>query len=178
MSITIEKIEVLAFKVIGADRLDPVQVMIENIEPGRGTLTITCFDKAWNAAWGAMGGGTVQDFIKIVNNDYLIDRLSPGLCETVDDDNDANLRFVKSEILNYRRHKRICKAEAREMWEEAENAEDVKTSCCEYSMGNVLLSLFDEEPWYANWPSVPNHEYKYLERILNAVRAGLAEMER
>lgn len=66
---------------------------------------------------------------------------------------------------------------AREMWSEAENAGDVKANCCDFLAGGRLLELFGDDPWYAGWPMVPNHEYQYLERILNAVRTGLNEME-
>ncbi|EBP3999876.1 hypothetical protein S301_14615 [Salmonella enterica subsp. enterica] len=48
MSITVEKINVLSFIITGAERLDPVRVMIENIEPGKGLLTITCFGRYRN----------------------------------------------------------------------------------------------------------------------------------
>lgn len=53
MSITVEKINVLSFIITGAERLDPVRVMIENYEPGKGRITITCFGKAWTGAWFA-----------------------------------------------------------------------------------------------------------------------------
>ncbi|MCU3615930.1 hypothetical protein N8V88_23150, partial [Enterobacter hormaechei subsp. oharae] len=58
----VEKSDVLAFTISDVERLDPVRVMIENYEPGKGRITITCFDKAWTGAWFAMGGDTVQDF--------------------------------------------------------------------------------------------------------------------
>ena len=67
--------------------------------------------------------------------------------------------------------------EAREMWVEAENSEDVKVSCCDCRIGDKLPGLLGDEPWYAKWPSVPNHKYQYLDRIVNAVRVGLSEME-
>lgn len=178
MNIKVDKINVLSFIVTGAARLDPVRVMIENIEPGRGLITITCFGKSWNAGWGSMGGGTVQDFIKRVSNDYLIGCLSPQLRSTVDDDNDANLLFVKTEIIKLRRQLEISYDEARIMWDEAENADDVKANCCDFQLGGNLLNLFGDDPGYAGWPTVPNHEYQYLERIINAVRDGLNEMER
>lgn len=53
MSVTVEKIDVLSFVITGAERLDPVRVMIENYEPGKGRITITCYGKAWTAAWFA-----------------------------------------------------------------------------------------------------------------------------
>ena len=51
----IEKIDVLSFVLTDLERLDPVRVMIENYEPGKGRITITCYGKAWTAAWFAMG---------------------------------------------------------------------------------------------------------------------------
>lgn len=177
MSITVEKINALSFIITGAERLDPVRVVIENYEPGKGRITVTCYGQAWTGAWFAMGGDTVQAFIKRVSNEYLIGYFDPQLQSTVDDDNDANLAFVKSEIIKLRRKDEIDGNEARGMWDEAEGADDVKSSCCDYLVGEKLLGLFGDDPWYAKWPSVPNHKYQYLERIINAVRCGLDEME-
>ncbi|NNS63428.1 hypothetical protein [Escherichia coli] len=172
----IEKMDVLSFTISEVERLDPVRVMIENYEPGKGRITITCFGKAWTGAWFAMGGDTVQEFIKRVSNGYLIGYFDPQLQSTVDDDNDANLAFVKGEIIKLRRAQEIDFDEARKMWEEAESAENVKANCCDFLVGGKLLELFGDDPWYAGWPMVPNHEYKYLERIVSAVRDGLSEL--
>ncbi|MGR4048641.1 hypothetical protein [Kosakonia cowanii] len=174
----VEKIDVLAFTISGVERLDPVKVMIENYEPGKGRITITCYGKAWTGAWFAMGGDTVQKFLKRVSNDYLIGYFDPQLESTIDDDNDANLLFVKSQIIKLRRENEIAVEEARQMWDEAEDAGDVKANCCDRLVGDKLLGLLGDDPWYANWPSVPNPKYLYLERIIDAVRAGLEEMER
>lgn len=174
----VEKSDVLAFTISDVERLDPVRVMIENYEPGKGRITITCFGKAWTGAWFAMGGDTVQEFIKRVSNEYLIGYFDPQLQSTVDDDNDANLEFVKGEIIKIRRRQEIDADDAREMWEEAEGAEDVKANCCDCRVGEKLLELLGDDPWYAKWPAVPNHNYQYLERIIDAVRGGIVELER
>ena len=174
----VEKSDILAFTISEVERLDPVRVMIENYEPGQGRITVTCYGQAWTGAWFAMGGDTVQEFIKRVSNEYLIGYFDPQLESTVEDDNDANLLFVKSQIIKLRRELEIEADEAREMWDEAENAEDVKTRCCDCRIGDRLPGLLGDDPWYANWPSVPNHKYQYLERIINTVRDGLEEMER
>lgn len=174
----VEKIDVLSFVLTDLKRLDPVRVMIENYEPGKGRITITCFGKAWTGAWFAMGGDTVQEFIKRVSNDYLIGCLDSQLCKTVDDDNEANLRFVKSAILKLRREREVDSSKARDMWDEAENADDVKENCCDFGIGNELMDLFGDEPWYAGWPTVPNPKYQYLERIVSAVRDGLKELDK
>ncbi|EFB9766517.1 hypothetical protein FAD39_26335, partial [Escherichia coli] len=125
-----------------------------------------------------MGGDDVQTFIKRVSNEYLIGYFDPQLRSTVDDDNDANLLFVKSEIIKLRREREIDAVQAREMWDEAENANDVKESCCCFGVGNKLLNLFGDDPWYADWPTAPNPKYQYLERVLNAVRDGLKQIEK
>ncbi len=177
MNVKVEKSDVLAFTISEVERLDPVRVMIENYEPGKGRITITCFGKAWTGSWFAMGGDTVQKFIKRVSNDYLIGYFDPQLQSTVDDDNDANLAFVKGEIIRLRREQEIDGDEARSMWDEAEDAEDVKASCCNYLVGDKLLNLLGDDPWYAKWPSVPNHHYQYLERIIDAVREGMDKLE-
>lgn len=109
----VEKSDVLAFTISDVERLDPVRVMIENYEPGKGRITITCFGKAWTSAWFAMGGDTVQEFIKRVSNEYLIGYFDPQLQSTVDDDNDANLEFVKGEIIKLRRQQEIDADDAR-----------------------------------------------------------------
>lgn len=173
----IETTEVLSFTITEVERLDPVRVMIENYESGKGRITITCYGKAWTGAWFAMGGDTVQEFIKRVSNQYLIGYFSPQMSSTVDDDNDANTKFIKSEIIKLRRQGELTKHEAWEMWDEADGADDVKALCCDSRIGGALLNLLGDEPWYAGWPSVPNHEYKYLERITNAVRDALISLE-
>ena len=99
MSVTVEKIDVLSFVITGAERLDPVRVMIENYEPGKGRITITCYGKAWTAAWITMCGEDVQTFIKLVSNDDLIDNFEPQLRSTVADDNATNLLFAQQEII-------------------------------------------------------------------------------
>lgn len=172
----IETMEVLAFTITDVERLDPVRVMIENYEPGKGRITITCFGKAWTGAWFAMGGDSVQEFIKRVSTEYLIGYFSPQMSSTVDDDNDANIEFVKGEIIKLRRQGELTKHEAWEMWDAAEGADDVKSECCG-SGTSPLRNLLGDDPWYAKWPSVPNHEYTYLERITNAVREALVKLE-
>lgn len=88
--------KVLSIEITEVERLDPIRVMAENYVPGKGRITITCFGKAWTSFWPAMGGDTVQQFLIRVSNDYLIGCLSPMMRSEVDDDNEANLEFVKA----------------------------------------------------------------------------------
>jgi hypothetical protein len=59
--------------------LDPITVMIEDHEPGRGRLYVYCWGCAWSAWWGAMGGGKgVLDFVARVDAGYLANNLISG----------------------------------------------------------------------------------------------------
>lgn len=158
------------------ERLDPVRVMIENIRPGVGCITITCFGKSWTASWSAMSGMTIQEFFLSCNNSYLINCLDRGISSVIDgENNDANIDFVKKEICMLRREGEISREEARGFWEEAEGSNDVREKCCSFYLGSPLLKLFGDEPWYAGWPTVPNPDYEYLERIVQAVREAIKQ---
>jgi len=74
MKITPKNVEML---VIGdLPRLDPVRVVLENFEPGKGRIIIVCYDAAWVGYWGAMGGRSVQDFLITCDAEYLASNLS------------------------------------------------------------------------------------------------------
>jgi len=156
--------------------LDPVKVMIENIKPGVGNITITCFGKSWTSYWGAMSDRTIQEFFIDCNDSYLINCLSRGIRSTIEgEDNEANIAFVKKEILKLRRENEIDQFEAREYWDEADGADDVKDRVCSWHSHSSLRKVFGDEPWYANWPTVPNPDYEYLERIVQAVREAIKQ---
>jgi hypothetical protein len=157
--------------------LDPVKVMIENISPGAGNITISCFGKSWTSYWGSMSGMTIQDFFLSCNNPYLINCLDRGISSTIDgEDNEANINFVKDMICKLRRENEITEFEAREYWREAEDSDDVKFLCCNWTANSSLRNIMGDEPWYCGWPSVPNPDYEYLKRIVQAVREALEEI--
>ena len=56
--------------------LDPIRVICENIEPGKGRIIITCFDAAWVGYWGAMGDRTVEQFAIDCDTGYIASNLS------------------------------------------------------------------------------------------------------
>ncbi|WP_343552163.1 hypothetical protein [Pantoea sp.] len=156
--------------------LDPVKVMIENIQPGVGNITITCFGKSWTSYWGAMSDQTIQEFFVDCNDSYLINCLDRGIRSMIDgEDNEANIQFVKAEICRQRRERDIERLEAREWWDEAEDAVDIKDLVCSWHSNSTLCKLFGDEPWHANWPSVPNPDYEYLERIVQVVREAIKQ---
>lgn len=158
------------------ERLDPVRVMIENLRPGAGSITITCFGKSWTSYWGSMSDRSIQEFFVDCNDSYLINCLDRGISSVLEGtDNDANIDFVKGQICRLRRDGEISSDEAREYWDEADGSENVKMLCCDYNYRSPLLSLFGDDPWYAGWPTVPNPDYEYLERIVQAVREAIKQ---
>ncbi|MFM1346602.1 hypothetical protein WFP14_08535 [Yersinia proxima] len=157
------------------ERLDPVEVLVDDYDPGKGKITITCYGKAWTASWFAMSGQTISQFFRRCGNDYLIGYLSPQLEQQIDGDNDDNITFVKREIIKLLRTNEITKEEAREYWDEAVSSEDVKSDIC--LSGSDLAGLLGDDPYYANWPMVENHHYKYLSRICDAVKEAFGKTE-
>lgn len=171
----VKKLNVLSFSVSGVEGIDSIQVIAEEMDRGCGRLTVVCCAESWTAKWLNMGC-SLPDFISGVSNDYIIGCFAPSLGCYTDADNGVNLRFVKAEIIKRRRDRLIDSNKARAMWTEAGDAENVKENCCGYLPGDELPWLFGSEPWHAQWPQVENPEYKYLEKILDAMREGFRQL--
>lgn len=60
-------------------KLDPVKVIIDDIDNGKGSIIITCFGKAWTAYWPAMGDRSVRQFFIDADNEYLAGNLAPQI---------------------------------------------------------------------------------------------------
>ncbi len=67
------KADVIEIKDVGT--LDPIRVYWQNTRPGVGSVTITCYDRAWTASFAAMSGKSIQDFFVQVDREYLIGKL-------------------------------------------------------------------------------------------------------
>ena len=55
--------------------LDPIRVIFDDFERGRGSMLVSCFDAAWYAYWGAMGDTDVRTFVLGCDPGYLADNL-------------------------------------------------------------------------------------------------------
>lgn len=59
--------------------LDPIAVYMNDIAPGRGELTVTCYGLAWTCYWGGMGDDrTVRQFVAGTGPDYVANCLIRG----------------------------------------------------------------------------------------------------
>lgn len=163
-------------------RLDPVRVALENIEPGKGRITITCYGKSWSSYWGGMGGGTVEEFFVGCTNDYLIGNLAQGLYSTRFT-GDSVAAFARESICQRRRCKgnvyldfgSLEKKEARELFESVSALHDCTGADGFWSNSTLLTEIFGSE-WFHyldGRAAEPNPDWIYLDRICNAVREGL-----
>jgi len=68
--------QITQLRIAELNSLDPINVMIEDLEPGKGRITITCYGSAWVAYRGGMGGKTISQFFCSSDEDYLAKNLS------------------------------------------------------------------------------------------------------
>lgn len=74
---TITPISVDAVYLTDVPGLDPIHVFWQNVEPGKGYCTITCYGSAWTVYFGAMNGQAIQKFFTEGDVDYLTGKMSP-----------------------------------------------------------------------------------------------------
>lgn len=72
---TIEPIQVDAFCITNAERLDPIIVIFQNYGGGSGRVIVECFGQAWSAYWGAMGSCTVEEFFASSSAGYITEKM-------------------------------------------------------------------------------------------------------
>ena len=153
--------------------LDPLTAFLENYEPGKGKLTLEIYGESYSAYWGGMGGGTLEQFILDSDNHYLSKNLA-ALQDLSEPDYDAFATQVKKQIIEQRRTFLYSRHKARELWGKIDNLDLSKEffdDSCNYQ---TIHEIAGDEWWYL----IPNKDstlYKYLCRILDALKACLSE---
>jgi hypothetical protein len=129
------------------DRLDPITVYITNYGQGKGKIVIECYGSAWSSFWGGMSNQTIQKFLLTSDNPYL---LNCFLKETMQTDFEEITRISGG---------RIC----------ADTNFDL-------AMGwtSEMRDCFGDYR-YMELPACLTDEYKYLSRILDAIKTAFAE---
>jgi len=69
---------VTRLEILEVPSLDPIRVYLENYEPGRGRITISCYDRAWVGYWGAMSSRSIEKFFVSCDPEYLRGNLMCG----------------------------------------------------------------------------------------------------
>lgn len=159
---------VTALRLTGLDNLDPITVYLDNPEPGRGQITIRCWDTSWTAGWRGLSGRSVEEFFVAQNDHYLAKNLSSFKAEVLANGEELT-RLLRVEFLRQRRARELDKGLARTFWEGAEGIEISEAHCSDHKL---MVAAFGEE-WFRDPPTMANSDYLYLCRIIQAVRDGL-----
>lgn len=69
---------VTRFYIENAQALDPITVIIEDMQVGVGRVTIICWGEVWTSFWGGMNGDSVAVFLLRCNRDYIAENLWNG----------------------------------------------------------------------------------------------------
>ena len=142
----IEKLQTETYVLTALDKLDPITVYVTNYDLGKGKIVIECSCDAWAFYWGSMGERTLQEFVLKAENDYLLGKL---IKETRQTD------FDEINDLAHKRGFDIC-----------------VTSDVEVAMAADDMAECFGCDWYMDLPRRHTDEYKYLFRILNAVKGA------
>lgn len=164
-------------------KLDPVTVILEDFEPGKGRIIIECYGKSWSAGWSAMSGRTVAQFVSDCGDEYII-----GCMTSVSRQMFSPKELVKlarMAIIDRRRRRGLYweygealeRDEARALYDQAEELRYMENINDGRAHNEMLTSLFGPEWWHmVDGEAVePNPSYLYLQRIVLAVQAGLVQ---
>lgn len=75
MKIEVKKVTRLLLKQMTS--LDDISVILEDLGPGQGKITVECFGLAWSKHWTTMGEMSVSQFIAQSNAAYIACKLQP-----------------------------------------------------------------------------------------------------
>lgn len=150
---------------------DPIRVTIDDLEPGRGRITIVCFDATFSAFWGAMGPrekpSTVAEFFCRCDEGYLASNLCPGMSEWIYDP-EGTADAAKREVLRRRKARDLSSFEARGLFDRIGG--EVETT------DRVLYRVFGDEYW-SHHVDKRNPTHINLCRIVVIVQEALRSIE-
>jgi hypothetical protein len=155
------------------DNLDPVTVILEDLGTNQGKMIVECYGKSWSTYWGGMGG-LLTDFLERVSVGYIANCMWDHNHKQDLDDYDGFMDKAKSEVLMARKKRDMDKDEAAELWEWISRSFPEPAGDAWADRTGNLVRLFGDEWWYAV-PTKINPEYAYLIRVIEAVKAGVAE---
>lgn len=173
----VEKSTVQKLRITKVNSLDPITAYIENFSEGNGKITIECFGDCWSYHWGCMGQGyNLERFFLSAHNQYLIKKLSPRLEENITDYENLG-DVLKSQLLKLRRNDDVDEFKARELWEDIEIYCENSEHWLHTSKGYDLATLIIGEEFWCNLPTITNHKYQYINKIIDAVKSAIREQK-
>lgn len=133
--------------VSGVKDLDPVHFCMEDFNKGQGSITIDCFGEAWAFYWPAMGDYTIAEFFLKASTNYIARKLTKEPERVID------FETVGKAI----GEEGICKET---LWVH----------------DNKLSEVYGDDWYLDELPKTDNHEFQYVCKIVDAVKAGIKEL--
>lgn len=161
----------------GGERLDPLTVFLDDIAPGKGQITISCFGKSWTAFWPRMGEDeTIASWFAGLNVKYAIGCMDSTLQAEAFSASKA-MEEVKGRIISRRREEDLDATKARQLFDEAQSLCDATSMEDIFNCHNQLMvSACGEEWWYdLDEAKEPNSDYTYLCRIITTVQQAITQ---
>jgi len=164
----IEKTIATKIQITDVYGLDPVSVYLEDFEPRKGKITISCWDKSWHSYWGGMGDRTISEFFLSCDNHYIA----------------KNLSSIKSSINDYEALSEKIKAfygddidyfVLEELSELSGDQNDgYNWTQTNHKVMNEVLGC----DWFYDVPTMQNPKYKYLCSIIDTVKDALRQVNK
>lgn len=180
----IEETLIKRFRVTDVENLDPVTIMLEDFEPGKGKIVIECWGRSWSSFWPAMGGRTISEFFTSCNDDYLIRNLAPQT-KTHEPDFEQFNKEIKQKICEMRRDSRgwefigggLSKDLARQLydiesWEDYITENPYEPILCPSGIDSDEFEGLDFCDF--DVPEKLSTEYLYMQLIVRTVKAALS----
>lgn len=145
----VSKNETETYVLTKIDRLDPVTAYVTNYSPERGKIVIECFGRSWSCYWGGMGKTNLQEFFLSCDNDYILNKLLP---ETQQTDFDEINKLANKKGFS------LC-----------------VSSDVEVAMQSQEMAECFGDDWYMDLPRCPTSDYKYVGRIITAIKEAFQE---
>lgn len=133
-------------KIIGADRLDTINLYIENFGPGQGRIVVECFGQAWSHYWSHMGEDmTIETFLPTCEPDYVARKLYAGHEREPDFDEISR-----------------------------KTGESITHECEMIEYEEEMSAAFGQD-WRMDHPTRLKSDYVYLKRIVRTIKEALSQ---
>lgn len=152
------------------DKLDPITVILEDIEPSKGKIIIECYGQSWSGYWSGMGERTIAQFFCSCDEHYLAGKMSS--VKDYVNDYDKLAVLAKKEVLSARRKNDFSYCDARELYEGADSFADA-----DELDKNLFQKIFDISFWEFDIPIKPNPDYVYLTSIITTIQQALITIQ-
>ena len=167
----VEKSQCEKILIHGLEHMDPITVYIEDLGPGRGQITIKCWNESWTTGWGSMGDHKIADFFCSCDHHYIAKNLSQVPSSIPD------YAIFKSAIKKKIGHDIVQDPSFKESaidllgWVNSMDADGESWGGDE--VYSKLCEIFGSSDWMFDIPQKTNPKYKYLCRIIDTVQEAL-----